>query len=274
MLEVIFDRFVRTLSSSVRNLSTTNTEIMSETIEATRFGIYLSQLERPSILGIIRAHEWDNHGLIYLDSELANSLFEALLGNRDTKGSKVAKKEYTNIEQALIIQFIDIIVTNLTSAFTPVTEVNFEFKRLETNPDLAIITRANNVSIVLKLNIRMNELKGNVEILLPYETIEPVREVLLQNFMGEKFGEDKIWEKHLSTSLWNTDLDVFASFPHITTTLYEILEWQVGTKIDLNTTPSDFIELKSGNHTIAEGKMGQKTGNIAVKLENIYTKEN
>ena len=31
-----------------------------------------------------------------------------------------------------------------------------------------------------------------LELLLPYATLEPVRELLLQMFMGEKFGRDAI----------------------------------------------------------------------------------
>ena len=41
--------------------------------------------------------------------------------------------------------------------------------------------------------------------LLPYATIEPIRNVLLQMFMGEKFGRDPIWEGHLATEIGNAN---------------------------------------------------------------------
>ena len=40
----------------------------------------------------------------------------------------------------------------------------------------------------------MEDRGGRLELLLPYATLEPVRELLLQMFMGEKFGRDTIWE--------------------------------------------------------------------------------
>jgi flagellar motor switch protein FliM len=48
----------------------------------------------------------------------------------------------------------------------------------------------------VRLRIDMEDRGGNIELLLPYATIEPIRSVLLQMFMGEKFGRDPIWEGH------------------------------------------------------------------------------
>jgi len=38
----------------------------------------------------------------------------------------------------------------------------------------------------VRLRIDMEDRGGNIELLLPYATIEPIRPVLLQMFMGEK----------------------------------------------------------------------------------------
>ena len=54
----------------------------------------------------------------------------------------------------------------------------------------------------------MEDRGGRIELLLPYATLEPIRKMLLQQFMGEKFGRDNIWEGHLATELWTTQLDV------------------------------------------------------------------
>jgi flagellar motor switch protein FliM len=272
MLEVIFDRFVRILSSDIRNLTSTNTDITIEDIKATRVGIYLSNMEKPSVLGIIKAEEWGNQGLIHMDRNLALSLFNILLGNRNSTIFKTETKPYTLIEQNFLKRVLEIITENLTNAFSPITPINFKFTRLETNPKLAIITRANNVAILLRLKIKMNDKCGIVEILIPNETLEPVREILLQSFMGEKFGQDSIWEQHLSKSLWHTDLGVHACFPELTMPLNDVLKWEIGSKISFNTMPSDPMEVRCGDHLIALGKIGQKTGKVAIRLDQIYRK--
>ena len=56
----------------------------------------------------------------------------------------------------------------------------------------------------------MEERGGAIELLLPLATLEPVRELLLQRFLGEKFGRDTIWESHLATELWSTEIEIDA----------------------------------------------------------------
>ena len=56
----------------------------------------------------------------------------------------------------------------------------------------------------------MEDRGGTIELLLPYATIEPIRDVLLQMFMGEKFGRDPIWEGHLATEIGQAEIAVDA----------------------------------------------------------------
>ena len=53
--------------------------------------------------------------------------------------------------------------------------------RLETNPRFAAITRPR-MAILVRLRIDMEDRGGNIELMLPYATIEPIRDVLLQMF--------------------------------------------------------------------------------------------
>ena len=62
--------------------------------------------------------------------------------------------------------------------------------------------------MLARLRIDMEDRGGRLELLLPYATLEPVRELLLQQFMGEKFGRDSIWETHLAEELWNTEVEL------------------------------------------------------------------
>ena len=62
----------------------------------------------------------------------------------------------------------------------------------------------------MKLRVDMEYRGGRIELLLPYATLEPIRKMLLQQFMGEKFGRDNIWESHLATELWTTQMEVRA----------------------------------------------------------------
>ena len=76
-----------------------------------------------------------------------------------------------------------------------------------------------------------------MELLIPYATLEPVRELLLQMFMGEKFGRDSIWESHLASELWLTDIDIEAVLDEQVMSLEHIISLRVGDTIMLNAHP-------------------------------------
>src|SRR3546814_19442921 len=71
----------------------------------------------------------------------------------------------------------------------------------------------------------MEDRGGLIELLIPYATLEPVRELLLQMFMGEKFGRDSIWEGHLPAELWQTDISIDAVLDQVEMPLGKVLEW-------------------------------------------------
>ncbi len=269
MLEVVFDRLVRMMSTTFRNLTSTNVEISLSKIISMKFGDYLTNIPLPAMLGVFKAVEWDNQGLIFVDSSLIYSIVDVLLGNRRGQLLKIEGRPYTTIERHLIERMMRVLMADLKSAFMPITNINFDFERLEINPDFAAIARENNAVLVAKMRLIMDDRQGDIEIMLPYATIEPVRELLLQNFMGEKFGRDAIWKNHLANRLWETDIDIQAMFSSHMGTLIDVLNWQVGTKIFLNITSSDPVELRCGNHLIGLGKLGQKSGKVSVRLETL-----
>ena len=209
MLEIVFDRLLRMMSTSLRNLTSDNVEVSLDSITSIRFGDYLETIPMPAMISVFKAEEWDNYGLMITDSALIYSIVDVLLGGRrGTAAMRIEGRPYTTIERNLVERMVTVILSDLSAAFDPISPVTFRFDRLETNPRFATIARPANAAVLARLRIDMEDRGGRVELLLPYATLEPVRELLLQMFMGEKFGRDSIWETHLANELWSTDVEL------------------------------------------------------------------
>ena len=74
MLEVVFDRLVRMLTTSLRNFTSDNVEVSLDAITSTRFGDYLNSVPLPAMLAVFKAEQWDNFGLLTIDSALIYSI--------------------------------------------------------------------------------------------------------------------------------------------------------------------------------------------------------
>jgi len=59
MLEVVFDRLVRIMSTSLRNFTSDNVEVGIDSIVSLRFGDYLNSIPLPAMLAVFKAEEWD-----------------------------------------------------------------------------------------------------------------------------------------------------------------------------------------------------------------------
>ncbi len=267
MLEVVFDRLVRMMSTSLRNFTSDNVEVSIDNITSIRFGDYLNSIPLPAMLSVFKADEWDNFGLLTVDSALIYSIVDVLLGGRrGTAAMRIEGRPYTTIERNLVERLVAVVLSDLSGAFDPLSPVTFRFERLETNPRFATIGRPANAAVLARLRVDMEDRGGRLEVLLPYATLEPVREILLQGFLGEKFGRDSIWEAHLAGELWFTNVAIQAVLDSSETTLREVLSWKVGTRIMLNATPQSDVHLVCGDLDMFVGKMGRKGGNIAIRI--------
>ncbi|HSR72563.1 MAG TPA: flagellar motor switch protein FliM, partial [Kiloniellales bacterium] len=248
MLEVVFDRLVRMMSTSLRNFTSDNVEVSLDNISSARFGDYLNSIPLPAMLAVFKAEEWDNYALMTIDSALIYSIVDVLLGGRKgTAALRIEGRPYTTIERNLVERMIHVVLGDLSAAFDPLSPTTFRFERLETNPRFATIARAANATVVVTLRVDMEDRGGRIELLIPYATLEPVRELLLQMFMGEKFGRDSIWESHLSTELWQTDIALEAVLDQVELPLGEVLEWKEGSRLTLNCTPKSKVAMRCGD---------------------------
>jgi len=267
MLEIIFDRLVRLLTTSLRNFTSDNVEVSLDRITSVRFGDYLNSIPLPAILGVFKAEEWDNFGLLTVNSSLIYSIIDVLLGGRRGQTPiRIEGRPYTTIETNLIKRMIEVVLADTELAFRPLSPVKFNIDRLETNPRFAAISRPANAAILVRLRIDMEDRGGTIELLLPYATIEPIRDVLLQMFMGEKFGRDATWEGHLATEIGQAQIAVDAVLYEAQLPLRQIMKLEVGDTLMLELKSDAAVIVRCGSVTLTEGRMGRIGDRVAVRV--------
>ena len=275
MLEIVFDRLVRLMTTSLRNFTSDNVEVSLDRITSVRFGDYLNSIPLPAILGVFKAEEWDNFGLLTVNSNLIYSIIDVLLGGRRGQTAiRIEGRPYTTIETNLIKRMIEVVLADAELAFRPLSPVKFNIDRLETNPRFAAISRPANAAILVRLRIDMEDRGGTIELLLPYATIEPIRDVLLQMFMGEKFGRDSTWEGHLATEIGLAEIAVEAVLYEAHLPLKQIMKLDVGDTLMLELKSDAMVIVRCGDVTLTEGRMGRVGDRVAVRVAKPLRKPN
>ena len=120
MLEIVFDRLVRIMSTSLRNFTSDNVEVGIDNILSLRFGDYLNSIPLPAMLAVFKAEEWDNYGLMVVDSAMIYSIVDVLLGGRrGTAAMRIEGRPYTTIERNLVERLIVVVLHDLSLSFDP-----------------------------------------------------------------------------------------------------------------------------------------------------------
>ena len=267
MLEIVFDRLVRLMTTSLRNFTSDNVEVSLDRITSVRFGDYMNSIPLPAVLAVFKAEEWENFGLATVDSNLIYSMIDVLLGGRRGQMSlRIEGRPYTTIETNLVKRLVEVVLADTEQAFRPLSPVTLTIDRLETNPRFAAITRPANAAILVRLRIDMEDRGGNVELLIPYATIEPIRNVLLQMFMGEKFGRDPIWEGHIATELGQAQVAVDAVLYEAEIPLRQLMKLEVGDTLPLGLRADAMVAVRCGDVTLTEGRMGRVGDRVAIRV--------
>ncbi|MBN8828565.1 MAG: flagellar motor switch protein FliM [Sphingobacteriia bacterium] len=268
MLEIVFDRYTRILSTSFRNLTSENVDVDIRGVHSLRFGDYINSVPMPALLIMFRVVEWDNFGLISLSGELVYSMVDVLFGGRKVyRPIRFDGKPFTNIEQMVVRQICETMLNDIGTAFEPLSPSTFVFERIETNPRFASIARPGDAAIKIDMNISLDARGGTAEILLPYATLEPVRDLLLQVFLGEKFGKDPAWELHIANELYNTTIELEAVLAEKEAKLVDIMKLEIGHTIILDSNPGDDVTINCAGIKMFAGKLGSSGDKIAVSVE-------
>lgn len=275
MLEVMFDRLVRVLSTSLRNFTSTNVEVNIQEITSVRFGDYIDTIPLPAMINVFRAVEWNSQALLTMSPNLIYTIIDVLLGGRQAvyRDMKVEGRPFTSIERSLVTDMSKLVLHDFTNVFATITPIHFEFSRMEVNPRFVAIVRPVDAAILVRVQIAIEDRNGVLEFCIPYASIEPVREQVAQMFMGEKSGQDNMWSNHLADEVWDAEIALEAVLGRETFKLGDVLSWKKGSQIELRTKPTSTIDVCVDGLRIASGKMGKRDKYISVKLEDNHLRE-
>ncbi|MBY6264622.1 hypothetical protein EI613_22265 [Azospirillum sp. 412522] len=198
MLEVVLDRFVRMLGTSLRAYSGGPVDVALVSMRSVRFGDWVDEETGNRPLIPFRADPWNDYGLLAIDRAFVEALGEVLLGGDPADVClRVPSRVLSKLDLELTMEAARRLLGELGAAFRPVATVRFDADRVETSPRFAIISRPASGCMCVRIAAYLDGRSGGLDLLLPYGLLEPARPQLRSMFTGERFGNDPLWRRHL-----------------------------------------------------------------------------
>lgn len=267
MLDVVFDRTARLMSTSLRQLTNENVEVTLENVSSTRFSDFINSQAPSGVIGVVHAKSLDGYALLAADGALVHGVVDLLLGGRRGVSAGLDQRTLTAIELGLAGRMLAMMTEDLDEAFAPVRAAGFTLDRVETTPRFAAIAQDASVCALAKFKVRIDDLASKAMILAPHATIEPVRDLLSRDFIGESGAADEIWRRRLQSGVAAAGVDLSAVLADRVMTIGEIKKIQPGDTLTFPSNANARVELRSGSSAVAKGRVGRLGETIAVKLD-------
>ncbi len=150
-----------------------------------------------------------------------------------------------------------------SSRLSPVT---FTLDRLETNPRFAAIARPANAAILVQACASTWKIAAAHRAAVALCDARADPQLLLQMFMGEKFGRDPIWEGHFATEISQAEISVDAVLYESDIPLKQLMKLKVGDTLPLEMRADALVSVRCGSVTLTEGRMGRVGDRVAIRV--------
>ena len=116
MLDVIFDRTARLMSTSLRQLTNENIEVTLDNVSSTRFGDFISAQSGAGVIGVIHSKTLDGYAILAADGPLVHGVVDLLLGGRRGASAGLDGRSLTAIELGLATRMLSLLVEDFDEA--------------------------------------------------------------------------------------------------------------------------------------------------------------
>jgi flagellar motor switch protein FliM len=272
-LDVIYEKFMRSfrvsLSSSLRKIATIN----HASTDFLKFGEFINTLPMPTCMSVLRFNTLRGSALLVIESKLAYALVDSFFGGADQPYTKIEGKDFTPIELQIVKKVVDLAVVDLEMAWASVEKIDCTFVRTEINPQFVGIVPPTDIVIASTFDVELENANGTITIVVPYSTIEPIKQKLSTGFQVESDQTDKkLWTAIIQEQLMETDVNLKVDLGYSSISVEDLMMLQVGDVIPLNQDSGGEFDVQVEGTKKFKAFYGIHHGTVAVQITRPITK--
>jgi flagellar motor switch protein FliM len=263
-LDMINERFARLVRTNLYNLLRRSPEISVVPMEMKKFSEYMMTLSLPTSLNIVKINPLRGNALVVFDPKLVFAIVDNFFGGNG-RHAKIEGRDFTATESRVIHLVLKTALTDLAEAWSQVRQVQIEYVQSEINPSFANIVSPSEVVVVTCVHVELDGGGGDINVVMPYSMIEPMREVLEAGMQSDRLEHDERWLNSLREDINDAEIELSTVMGRGTVTLAELLNLKPG-----DVVPCDFagqVTVLAESVPVFRGTFGLSRGQQAVKVD-------
>lgn len=269
-LDVIYEKFMRafrvSLSGALRKIAT----ISVASTDFLKFGEFINTLPLPTCMSVLRFQTLRGSGLFVIESKLAYALVDSFFGGSNRSYTRIEGKDFTAIELNIVRKVVELAISDLESAWEAIEKIGASFVRTEVNPQFVGIVPPTDIVIATTFDVELEIANGTVTVVMPYATIEPIKQKLMSGFQIESDQSEKaIWSQIIQKQLFDAEVDIKVDLGETFLELGDIMNLKKGDVIPLDQDSTGELDIQVENIALFKGFYGTHHGSIATKITKV-----
>jgi flagellar motor switch protein FliM len=263
LLEVISKSFAERAGASLSTLLNREAGVQFTSLETAKSADLQAGLPVPASLAVVRLKPLPGFAFVSVEPGLLLALLDGFFGGsgRATIDPQAA---IAPAAQRFLSLLLRTLAADLHTAWAPVTPVELELVKQETNPRLVQLGAPNDSLLVVKFSVEFGAHSGSIDWLLPETLLAPVRETLAADGGRTTLRKQDAWAPVITTALQEAQLDARAILAEAQISLRELVRLSPGDIIPIEAPQQ--ATLFVGDVALYRGRFGVSQGHNALKI--------
>lgn len=272
-LEIIFEHYVRLLTTNLSVYLRKNIQVNVISSEALSFSDFSNSLSNPVLLGIVNFEPLVGNILIEIAPNLGYDMIDRMLGGQGNASLKL--RDFSEIELSIMEKIFTVCINLLREPWKNVVPLKPKLERIETNTQFSQIISPTEMTAIVTIQIQIGETEGFMNICLPYITLEDVMDKLNTKYWFstmQKKGDDS-YEDLIESMITKASMPIKAVLGYSSVTVNDFINLQVGDIIRLNANIDNELDVFVGNIKKFKALPGASKDAYAVRVTSIIREE-
>ncbi len=263
--DIILDAFAQNYSISLSNQMQRTCYIFRTELESMPFREYMLSKKNPGSIGVLNLSPLKHGALMVYDPLFSFSAVEVMLGATSDLDPLQPDRSLTKIELTVLKSTMNKACADLDRAFRPITRLESNLIKIESNPRLVSITDPESEVIIGTFKVTTGEQTGTMELVFPLATLDPFREEF-RDLLSVNTLKHGGWTDIIADEIKEVTTTVIAQSGTLDLTIGKVMQLKVGDIIpvtyDINSSLKVLVEEKLKFFAIPGTHNGKKAINL------------
>jgi flagellar motor switch protein FliM len=263
LLEEISKNFAARAGAALSGLLGRDASMQFDSLESLKSGDLQASLPVPATLAVVRMKPLPGLAFVSVEPALLLTLLDGFFGGTGRPNAD-PQAAVAPAAQRFLALMLRSFAADLATAWQPVSPMELELVKQETNPRLVQLGGASESVVVARFSVEFAARSGRIDWLMPDATLSPIREALSGDGTPAPARKQEAWGPTLTNALQDAQLDTRAVLAEAQISLRELVRLSPGDIIPIEAPQQ--VTLLAGDIPLYRGRFGISQGRNALKI--------